>query len=174
MTLDETKFLLLSIEALYPNCNFKDPVVTSKIWNSVLYDQEAANIMQALKIYARTDGSGFAPSPGKLIEIVDNTINPTIPIENAADMVRRAVSNSLYNSIEEFQKLPPAIQKAVVSPSRLASWARTDIDEFETVCMSHFRKSYKICLKREQLLLAGKDSKMPIETSIQQLLQLKE
>lgn len=171
MTLEETKFLLLSIEALYPNCTFKDPQVTSKIWCNVLFDQNAEAIMGALTVYARSDNTGFAPSAGKLIEIANEAANPTLTTEEAVDLVRRAVGNSIYNSTEEFQKLPPSVQKAVISPHRLHTWAQTDIEEFETVCMSHFRKAYQIQVKRDQQLLASKDNTLLIGTTMRQLIE---
>ena len=149
MTLEETSFLLLSIEALYPNCTFKDATVTSRIWSSMLFDQKAEHIMNALAVYARTDSSGFAPSVGKLISLAEEQANPQLTAEEAVGLVRKAVQNGFYHSTEEFGKLPPTVQKAVVSPQNLRAWAAMDMNEFEAVVLSHLRKAYMVEAKRE-------------------------
>ena len=44
---------------------------------------------------------------------------------------------------EEFDNLPPLIQKIVVSPNQLSEWGRCDIEEVNTVIQSNFMRSYK-------------------------------
>ena len=71
MTRDEAKKLLQITAALYPNWRPDDLGMAVDAWAEVLSDQNWEVMARALKEFARTDTSGFAPSPGKLIEIGD-------------------------------------------------------------------------------------------------------
>ena len=61
----------------------------------------------------------------------------------AWNKVYKAICNSSYHAQEEFDNLPPLIQKIVVSPNQLAEWGRCDIEEVNTVIQSNFMRSYK-------------------------------
>ena len=69
----------------------------------------------------------------------------------AWSLVNKAIRNSAYNSVEEFEKLPPLVQKAVGLPSSLREWAMTENLNKEVI-MSNFQRAYKIELQREKEL----------------------
>lgn len=57
--------------------------------------------------------------------------------------------NSIYNSQEEFSKLPPLVQKAVGSPNVLRLWA-ADGSYSEQVASSNFMRSYRNEAKKQE------------------------
>ena len=65
-------------------------------------------------------------------------------------LVERACRNGLHGAGEEFEKLPPLIQKAVGSPNQLREWAMMDADTVKSVVASNFMRSFKIYQKRER------------------------
>lgn len=69
MTREDTKKLLRIMSALYPNWRPDEMEVAVDAWAAVLADKDGQIMANALKEYARTDTSGFAPSPGQLMEI---------------------------------------------------------------------------------------------------------
>ena len=69
-------------------------------------------------------------------------------------LVAKAVCNSNYNSAEEFEKLPPVVQRLVGAPSQLREWAAMDSETFNSVVASNFQRSYKVRAKNERDFLA--------------------
>lgn len=69
----------------------------------------------------------------------------------AWSLVYRAICNSTYNSVSEFEKLPPLVQKAVGLPDSLREWAMTENLNKEVV-MANFQKAYKAELHRHEEL----------------------
>lgn len=66
----------------------------------------------------------------------------------AWSLVRKAVRNSGYHSVEEFEKLPEACQRAVGSAANLKEWALMDSERVETVEQSHFIRNYRTTVQR--------------------------
>lgn len=69
MTREDTKRLLQIMSAIYPNWKPDDLSIAVDAWTAVLQEEDAQIMANALKEFARTDTSGFAPSPGSLREI---------------------------------------------------------------------------------------------------------
>lgn len=82
-------------------------------------------------------------------KIVKLTTQEQLSEIEAINMIKKAVSRSGWYSVEEFEKLPPILQKLVDTPSRLKQWSQMG-SEFDTVVLSQLRKGYDIMLKREQ------------------------
>ena len=57
--------------------------------------------------------------------------------------VRKALKNSLYSSVDEFNALPEVVRYAVGSPEMLKSWAQVPLDELETVIQSNFMRTFR-------------------------------
>ncbi len=115
------------------------------------YDYE--QVKAALKAFVMTDSSGFAPSVGQLIEILDRLGNASELSEMEAwSLVSRALRRSLYYADEEYAKLPDVVQKAVGSPEMLRSWAETDMKSIENVVQSNFMRTYRQELTRSREL----------------------
>lgn len=150
MTEGEAKKLFAVMTVAYPNYRIDDIEYTAKIWADFLggYSYEQANM--ALRTYITTDTSGFAPSIGQLINTIYTIQNPQELNEMEAwFLVSRAIRNGYYGAVEEFNKLPPLVQKAVGSPDNLRNWALTDSKSIENVVQSNFMRTYRTVVNRE-------------------------
>ena len=156
MTEKEVRQLLAMTQAVYPNYNPPSREAAVNAWLMCLSEYDNNVVMAAFKAYMTTNTSGFAPAPGQLIEILQTLTQPSELNElEAWSLVRKALSDSSYNSVERFQELPPIVQKAVGTPQQLKIWA-CDSEFNENVVSSNFIKTYKTEVKRAKEL-----NKMP-------------
>ena len=156
MTREDIQDLLAMIQGAYPNFNPANKTATINAWTMALEDCSKNQIALAFKAYLRTNNSGFAPSPGQLIEQLQTIAQPMQMNElEAWALVSKAVRNSAYNSESEFNKLPELVQKALGSSAQLRIWAM-DEEYNESVNSSNFMRAYRTLLEREKQI-----SKMP-------------
>lgn len=153
MTRDETKKILMVVQAAYPNFNPPDRTVTINTWHRFLEDYTYSQVDAAICTYIRSDTSGFPPDIGKVIDRLQMLFCPDGPNEMEAwRLVYKAICNSYYHAEEEFEKLPGAVQKAVVSPGQLREWSQMRVDVINSVIQSHFVRSYRAEAEREMEL----------------------
>lgn len=150
MQREEIKKLIMAIATCYPNYKPSDITATIDMWTMMLEERSYQEMALALKSFILTDTSGFAPNIAQLIA----KANELKQGEQLSEMevwslVSKAIRNSSYNARSEFEKLPPAVQKAVGSHENLRTWA-TDSNYNENVVQSHFLNCYKTVLKREK------------------------
>lgn len=156
MTRDDAKKILMAIQAAYPNFKVPDKTITINTWYSVLNEYEYEIVSAALNVYIRSDTSGFSPSPGQIIDKIQflfpqgEEINET----EAWYRILKAMRNSGYHAEEEFNKLPPILQKTVASPRQLREWAiMEDIDgRAMTVLQSQIMRAYREEREKEKEL----------------------
>ena len=146
MTRDETKVIIRAISASYPNFSPKDLTGTVDVWSQMLIDYNYMDISKALQKYILSDTSGFAPSIGQIVGLIDAPVSRE-PLE-AWGLVRKAISNGYYNSEQEFNNLPIECQKAIGSPANLKEMAQMDTETVESVEQSHFIRSYQTVIRR--------------------------
>ena len=116
----------------------------------MLEEYSYSQISTALKTYVHSDTSGFAPSIGQLINKLHEVQSPQELNEMEAWLlVSKALRNGTYGAVEEFNKLPPLVQKAVGSPDNLRNWSQTDTNSIENVVQSNFMRSYRLVVNRE-------------------------
>lgn len=139
----EVKKLFAIMMAVYPNFKLVDVDFAANTWSNILSDCTYDKASLALKAYIRSDSSGFAPSPGQLIDKMQNFVSEKELNEiEAWSLVNRAIKNSGYNSVEEFDKLPETVKRAVGSPEQLRAWA-LDSSYNESVISSQFMRTYR-------------------------------
>lgn len=167
MTRDETIKLLMVIQAAYPNFKPPDKTVAVDTWYTMLKDMDYNVVQMGLRAYITSDTSGFAPSIGQLINTIYLTQNPQELNEMEAwFLVSRAIRNGYYGAVEEFNKLPPLVQKAVGSPDNLRNWALTDSKSIENVVQSNFMRTYRTVVNRaKEYQKMPKDIKALIENT---------
>lgn len=142
----------------YPNYKPNNISETVDVWQMMLSDYDYNLVAMALKAYILSDTSGFAPAISQIIAKIQTISRPQELSEAEAwALVSRAIRNSGYNSVEEFAKLPPLVQKAVGLPDQLRTWA-LDENYNEQVVSSNFMRCYRTELARHEEL-----SKMPAE-----------
>lgn len=151
MTRDETKKIIMVISSTYPNFHPQDLSFMVDAWAAMLEDYAYNDISIALKAFILTDSSGFAPSVGQLVGLLDKGRQETDLNEMEAwSLVSKALKNGYYGAEQEFSRLPEMIQKAVGSPSNLRNWAQTDLSSVENVIMSNFMRSYRQVVERSR------------------------
>lgn len=148
MTVDDTRKVIATMIACYPNYKPDDMKMTVAVWANMLADYDAVEIGNALKAYIATDTTGFAPSIGQLTAKLNQLKNGDQLNGNEAwTLVYKALCNSTYHAQEEFDKLPPLVQKAVGSADSLKAMA-TNNGFNEDVEKSHFIRIYDTVCKR--------------------------
>ena len=151
MTRDETIKLLMVIQSAYPNFKPPDKTVAVDTWYTMLKDMDYNVVQMGLRAYITTDTSGFAPSIGRLINTIYTIQNPQELNEMEAwALVSKALRNGYYGAVEEFDNLPPLVQKAVGTPDNLRNWSQTNTESVENVIQSNFMRSYRTVVKREE------------------------
>ncbi|MGN1367382.1 MAG: replicative helicase loader/inhibitor [Aristaeellaceae bacterium] len=142
----ETGKILSVIADVYPQYSKgRNPESTITLWRTLFSEESYQEVNAALLYYLSTDEKGFPPAPGKLKAIIADAKLPdsgTTETEAWA-MVARATRNSIYNSREEFNRLPEEIQRVVGSPAMLREWAEMDTETFNSVVSSNFMRSYR-------------------------------
>lgn len=148
----DVQMLLAMVQGAYPNFNPPSKTATINAWTIALEDIDKDLVAMAFKTYMRTNASGFAPTPGQLIAITHDITAPQELTEMEAWAVTcKAISNSSYNYMEEYAKLPPLVQKTVGLPSQLHEWAIDENINMQVVA-SNFMRSYSVICEREKEL----------------------
>lgn len=153
MTREETKELLMTISAIYPNFNVKPEQMTATInaWHMMLDEYPANAIGAALQIYVKTNNTGFAPSVSQLIGAMHEPRKHDQLSEGEAwALVKKAIQDGNYHAEERFNELPEIVQKAVGGASMIHQWAATDSEEVNTVIYSNFVRNYKVILEKRE------------------------
>ena len=154
MTRDEVKELLMTIKAIYPNFNVKPEEMTPTInaWHLMLEEYPAEAIGGSLRVYVKTNNSGFAPSVAQLINSMYAVKTSDNPSEGDAwAMVKRAISDGNYHADERFAELPEIVRKAVGNANMIRQWAMCDTSEVNTVVMSNFQRNYRTMVQRAEM-----------------------
>ena len=150
MTREETVKIIRIMVDSYPNYKPNNISETVDVWYMMLSDYDYNIVAMALKAYILSDTSGFAPSIGQLVAKIQTLTKPQELSEMEAwSLVKKAISNSAYDYVDEFHKLPPIIQKCVGSAYQLKCWA-LDEDFNEQVASSNFARSYRTMVARQE------------------------
>lgn len=148
MTRDETvtlvRAVLVTFPAQYKNVDKMTIEDMVSAWHMILADYDYKTVQSGFKAYCQSDRSGFAPSPGQIINSAQDVIAPVA--SSGAEMwslVLRASRDSIYHAEERFAELPPLVQQAVGSPSTLRAMGQVDTSTVDTVLQSQFLREYR-------------------------------
>ena len=149
MTRDETKILLSRMEASFPSWNPQVPLnIRVDTWHEYLQKCEYSQALAAMRSYIISDTSGFPPTIGKFIEVMQNLYGKrSLSESDAWALVLKALSNSISNYREEFYKLPVDVQRAVGNPMQLRQWAM--IEDFSGNSIKYIESSFKKSFSKE-------------------------
>lgn len=159
MTRDETIDLLSVLKAAYPNfyrdMTRKDADHVISLWAEMFKDEPAQVVVLAVKRHIAADTKGFPPHIGAIKDAIVKIMQPEEMTElEAWGLVQKALRNGYYGAQEEFDKLPPVVQRLVGSPNQLREWAQMDADVVSSVVASNFQRSYKARAAHEREFLA--------------------
>lgn len=176
MTRDETKKIIMVISASYPNFKPQDLRMTVDTWQMMLEEYSYKQVSMAVKAYIASDTSGFAPSIGQVIGLMNKIEKPEELNEMEAwALVSRAIRNGYYGAEKEYEKLPTLVQKAVGTPGQLRNWSQTDTESIENVVQSNFMRTYRTVVKSSQEIARMPESiRNLIEKTGQKMLGAKE
>lgn len=159
MTYEETLSIMSVLKAAYPNyykdMRRSDADAVVALWVEMFRDDPAEIVAMAVKAHIATDKKGFPPHIGAIKEAIVKLRTPNEMTEMEAwALVNKATQNSTWNAKEEFDKLPPVIQRLVGSPQQLRDWAAMPADTVNSVVASNFQRSYKARAANEREVLA--------------------
>lgn len=154
MTRDETTAILgvlqTAFPAFYRTATRQDAMNAIVLWSELFADDPAEIVSAAVKALIATKTEGYPPTIGEVKAKMQALSGPGELAEGEAwALVEKATRNGIYGYREEFEKLPPVVQKAVGSANQLREWATLNSDELKTVVASNFMRSYKTIQKRE-------------------------
>ena len=159
MNLVETAKLMAILETAYPMFYAKktqqEREDAIRLWAEMFADEPGEVVAMAVKALIKSRVSTFPPGIGEITEMIQQITQPEQMTElEAWSLVAKAVTNSNYNSGEEFEKLPPVIQRLVGTPAQLREWAAMDSETFNSVVASNFQRSYKARAASEREYMA--------------------
>ncbi len=150
MTQNETNKILNAIAEFYPAFRKdRNPVFISQVWYSIFRDVPYQQVSQALAEFIATDTKGYPPVPGALRALmIAHMQQEHISDTDAWNMTLRAIRRGIYNSREEFEKLPPAIRQVVRTPQNLYNWAFMDEWEIQHNIAPWFFRAYNSSIEK--------------------------
>lgn len=163
MTRDETVQILSILRKAYPQfykgISKQEAQDTVDLWHSMFESDDSLLVINAVKAHIATDEKGYPPVIGLIKKKMREISQPETMTElEAWNLIKRAVSNSLYNAKREYDKLPPTLQRLIGSHNVLREWATLDSRQFDTVVQSNFMRSYKVRSEKEKEFLALPES----------------
>lgn len=152
MTIEDTAQVMDILTTAYPGFyagrNAPDPEKALMLWASMFAEDDPAIVIAAVKALIAGDEKGFPPHIGAVKARIRQITCPVEMTEAEAwALISRAVKNANYGSREEFERLPPVLQRLVGSPNQLKEWAMLGTDTLQTVVASNFQRSYRTTAK---------------------------
>lgn len=153
MTRDEFKILVKAMKAVYTEPSFIPDQHAFDVWYEMLKDLDYNLASNAIKkhmmnndkvpkvSHIRQEATNFKKDkPGELNEMA------------AWGLVQKALGRCGYYAEEEFDKLPPIVQKTIVSPRQLKEWATMeDMDgRASNVMQSNFMRTFRAEQERQK------------------------
>ncbi|MBR6902604.1 MAG: hypothetical protein IKN39_01790 [Clostridia bacterium] len=174
MTFNEIMILLGQINIIYPNekpGGKEEMAVRAKLWQEDLCDVSAELVEMAFRQYRKTNTSGFAPKPAHLLNIIRCVFGKSLDDGEITCLLKRALSNSAFNSQAEFDRLPDDLKKVVGNAGELyyqSQRSLTDTDFY----IKGIIKEYKIRLESGMLdnsLLVAAEGNIQIGNNAEKL-----
>ena len=155
MTFDETKTIMTLLQTEYPQSFSKMDsrmmAMKLKLWATEFQHDDYRAVYAVVRAIMSAGGREFAPNIGTIREKMRDYSSGNELSENEAwSIVSKAISNGIYGYQQEYDKLPPAIQKAVGEAEQLKRWAVMPVDEVQSVVASNFQRSYRQIKQRER------------------------
>lgn len=175
MTKQEVVNILGIIKVAYPNSfqnmQKSDIEALINLWYRQFKDYDYKLVQNAIDSIISVDKNPFMPSIGRIKEMINTLTQPQrISEQEAWGLVYDALRNSIYHAQEEFDKLPPTVQRIVGGPSQLREWAMMPSDTLNSVVASNFQRSYRVRAKYEEEFIAlPNDIKALLENSAEVL-----
>lgn len=179
MTRKDAAQIISIFQANYPD-SFRDKtdemlIATINLWATMFADDDARTVTAAVMAHIASDSGRFMPPVGVIKNMLHRVENPNAMTEAEAwAKIRKAVANSNYEAKEEFEKLPPVLQRLVGSPNHLRDWAGMDSDTFNSVVASNVQRVFRTVQEREREVAALPSSVRAVIGEVANRLELEE
>ena len=145
MTRQEALAVLTILKTAYPtfykNYSKEDVNAAIDLWATMFAEEHPEIVVEAVKALICTHK--YPPTIADIKEKIATITRPEQKTEMEAwQQVKAAIS--YYNAAENFERLPPILQKVVGSPNTLREWALMDGEVVNSVIQSNFMRSYKV------------------------------
>lgn len=159
MTRQETVQVLSILKVAYPvfykDISKNEAEKALDLWHTMFEGDDVMLVINAVKAFIATDEKGYPPVIGVIKKKMREISEPEMMTElEAWSLIKKATSNSYYNSKQEFDQLPPVLQKLIGSHNVLREWSLIDTSQFDTVVQSNFMRSYRARIEHEKEYLA--------------------
>lgn len=183
MTRDEVIQIMSVLRGAYPqfyrNIEKREALNTIALWEDMFRDDDPILVGAAVKSIIASDDKGFPPTIGQVKTKMASLVRQDEMTEQEAwNIISKATKNGIYGSKEEFEKLPPVLQKLVGSAEQLRTWAMMDSETLHSVVSSNIQRSYKVVKERQRqlealpsdvkVLISGMAQKLSIEAPVAQ------
>ena len=122
------------------------------LWEEHFSNKDYNLVKAAVNAYISTDTTGYVPNVGQINEQIRMlTAKEEMTEQEAISLIIKATQNGYYGSENEFNKLPPILQRLVGHPSQLRAWSQMDEREVQTVVASNLMRSYRAIAQKEEL-----------------------
>lgn len=157
MTIEDAYKVIVTLKAVY-NAAFskyskQDFDNLAAAWAACLEDYDYKTVSMGVKAYMTTNTSQFPPVPSQIIDNIHRlkaaTQEKPLEASEAWALVDKAIRNSGYYAKQEFDKLPPLVQKAVGSAECLKTMATDAYFNFSKEKQA-FEINYNIILQRAE------------------------
>ncbi|MCE5227902.1 MAG: hypothetical protein LLG05_18840 [Porphyromonadaceae bacterium] len=143
MNIKETKQLLTILKLSYPNSykatTKEDATATVQNYQGFFGEYQTPIVVQALRNYIKKNV--YPPTIAGLQEQIDLLLNSEDTHIELWNAFSKAVSNCLWNTLEQFNSLPNVCQAWIGSPQAMRDMALTEPDKFNTVTRGQFLKT---------------------------------
>ena len=163
MTRQEALAVMAMLKTAYPtfykDLSKEDISAAVNLWATMFSEESIQVVTEAIKALMCT--LKFPPTIADVKEKIREITQPDEMTEMEAwEQVRRAIS--FYDAQENYNSLPPMLQRLVGSPNQLREWAVMDRETVNSVIQSNFMRSYKVIAarEREQVMLPESAKKM--------------
>ena len=137
--------------AFYRDTSRQEAEAIVNLWADMFASDDYMLVAAAVKSLIVADSKGFPPVIGQVKEYIRKLTTPEEMTEQQAwSLVAKAIRNGTWGAKEEFEKLPPLLQRIVGSPNQLRDWASMDSDSVHSVVASNFQRSYRAKAKADK------------------------
>lgn len=114
-------------------------------WHFFFKDDSYTEVLAAVQKIISSSQERFAPNIGMVREQMRKNLEPKAGLseQEAWEIVKRALRNGLYGYKEEFDKLPPVVQRCVGSENMIREWAGMESETLDSVVASNFMRSFR-------------------------------
>ncbi len=139
-------YLKVAYPNFYKNMTREEAEETINLYQEMFADSDFKIVSVIVKEWIQTEK--FPPTIADIKQkIYSLTTQEILPTDLWASL-KKAISNSAYHSVEEFEKLPAECKMFVKNPSQLRELSQNDSEINNTVVKGQFFKQVEIIQKR--------------------------